>query len=159
MQRRLQREAQQKEVAEMAEHRKVPPEEPGEPTARTPDREGTRVHQTGGPFPGDEMPTFRAATGNGFANTAAGGGRAETMDTTDDAGFTGESVTNDVVEDDGGTASVVLGAAAGTIAGAFLGPVGAIVGAIAGGALASTVAGTADGDAADVTDLDQPDRR
>ncbi|MDF2630453.1 MAG: hypothetical protein K0R39_4284 [Symbiobacteriaceae bacterium] len=61
--------------------------------------------------------------------------------------------------DDGGTAAVVLGAAAGTIAGAFLGPVGAIVGAIAGGALASSVTDTADGDGADITDLDQPDRR
>lgn len=40
---------------------------------------------------------------------------------------------------EGGTATVVLGAAAGTLAGAFLGPVGAIVGAVAGGALASAV--------------------
>lgn len=42
---------------------------------------------------------------------------------------------------DDGTATVVLGAAAGTIAGSFLGPIGAVVGAMAGGALAGAVAG------------------
>lgn len=140
--------------------RAVLPEEPGEPTAGSADREGTRVRQTGGPFPGGEVPTTAAPTGDGFANRAAGGDRtAVATDTPADAGLTGEAVTNDVVDDDGGTASVVLGAAAGTLAGAFLGPVGAIVGAIAGGALASSVTGMADGDGADVTDLDQPDRR
>lgn len=72
---------------------------------------------------------------------------------------TGDAATDETMTDEGGTASVVLGAAAGTLAGAFLGPVGAIVGAIAGGALASTVTGMENGDAADVTDLDQPDRR
>lgn len=145
----------------MAEQRNVLPEEPGEPDAATPNREGTRVRQTGGPFPGDGTPKFHAVTGDGFTDSAArdGGLRAATTDTADDAGFTGEAAENAVVDDDGGTASVVLGAAAGTLAGAFLGPVGAIVGAIAGGALASSVTGMENGDGADVLDLDQPDRR
>lgn len=140
--------------------RPVLPEEPGEPDAGSVDREGTRVRQTGGPFPSGVTPAAGASAGDGFTNAGpAGAGLAGTTDTTDDAGFTGETVTNDVVDDDGGTAAVVLGAAAGTLAGAFLGPVGAIVGAIAGGALASTATGMADGDGSDVADLDQPDRR